>query len=48
MALVAHYELEKHQMDVKNVFLNGNLNENIYMAQPESFVLENSQDKVCK
>jgi len=34
MALVAHYDLELHQMDVKIVFLNGNLEDNVYMDQP--------------
>ena len=32
MALVAYYDLELHQMDVKTGFLNGDLEENIYMA----------------
>jgi hypothetical protein len=32
MALVPHYDLELHQMDVKTVFLNGNLQENICMT----------------
>ncbi|RVW17709.1 Retrovirus-related Pol polyprotein from transposon TNT 1-94 [Vitis vinifera] len=35
MALVAHFDLELHQMDVKTAFLNGNLDEDIYMEQPE-------------
>ncbi|CAD5192656.1 unnamed protein product, partial [Musa acuminata subsp. malaccensis] len=34
MALVAHYHLELHQMDVKTAFLNGDLDEEIYMEQP--------------
>ena len=34
MALVAHYDLELHQMDVKTAFLNGDLDDNVYMAQP--------------
>jgi hypothetical protein len=32
MALVAQYNLELHQMDVKMTFLNGDLYENVYMA----------------
>nr|KYP47763.1 hypothetical protein KK1_030595 [Cajanus cajan] len=38
MVLVAHYDLELHQMDVKIVFLNGDIEETIYMMQPENFV----------
>ena len=38
MALVAHFDLELHQMDVKTAFLNGNIDETIYMVQPENFV----------
>jgi hypothetical protein len=34
MMLVAHYDLELHQMDAKMTFLNGDLLENVYMAQP--------------
>ena len=34
MTLVAHYDLELHQMDVKTAFLNGDLHEDVYMAQP--------------
>ena len=34
MALVAHFDMELHQMDVKTVFLNGDLNEEVYMMQP--------------
>jgi hypothetical protein len=37
LALVAHYDLELHQMDVKTTFLNGDLNEVVYMDQPLGF-----------
>ncbi|RVW51060.1 Retrovirus-related Pol polyprotein from transposon TNT 1-94 [Vitis vinifera] len=47
MALVAHYDLELHQMDVKTVFLNGDIDETIYMVQPENFVSEDSKNMVC-
>jgi hypothetical protein len=32
MALVAYYDLEMHQMDIKTTFLNIGLVENVYMA----------------
>ena len=40
MALVARYDLELHQMDVKTAFLNGDLYESVYMAQRKGFVME--------
>ncbi|RDY00868.1 hypothetical protein CR513_15882, partial [Mucuna pruriens] len=42
MALVAHFDLELHQMDAKIVFLNGDIDETIYMMQPENFVSNES------
>ena len=47
MALVAHYDLELHQVDVNTVFLNGNIDETIYMVQPENFESNNSKQLVC-
>jgi hypothetical protein len=35
-------------MDVKITFLNGNLDEEVYMDQPEGFVLPENERKVCK
>jgi hypothetical protein len=43
MTLVAHYDLELHQMDVKTVFLNGDLQESVYMAQPKGFIIEGKE-----
>ncbi|RDX68205.1 hypothetical protein CR513_52825, partial [Mucuna pruriens] len=48
MALVAHFDLELHQMDVKTAFLNGDIDETIYMMQPENFVSNESKSMVCK
>jgi hypothetical protein len=48
MALVAHYDLELHQMDVKTAFLNGDLYETIYMAQPEGFVVNGKEQMAYK
>ena len=48
MALVAHYALELHQMDVKTAFLNGDLYENVYMAQPKGFVVEGKKHMGCR
>jgi hypothetical protein len=48
MALIAHYDLELHQMDVKIVFLNGVLQENVYMAPLEGFVEEDKEHMGCK
>jgi hypothetical protein len=47
MTLVAHYNLELHQMDVKTTFLNGDLYENVYMAQHKGFVIEENESLRC-
>ena len=48
MALVAHFDLELYQMNVKIAFLNGSIDEEIRMVQPESFKAKGSQYLVCK
>lgn len=48
IALVAHFDLELHQMDVKTSFLNDDLNEEVYMQQPEDFVTSSNEHLICK
>ena len=48
LSIVAYLDYEIWQMDVKTAFLNGYLEENIYMMQPEGFVAKGQQQKVCK
>ena len=43
MALVVHFDLDLHYMDVKIVFLNNDIDETIYMVQPENFVSEDAK-----
>nr|GEW89291.1 hypothetical protein [Tanacetum cinerariifolium] len=48
MARAAYYDYEIWQLDVKIAFLNGYLDEDIYMVQPEGFVDPKYLRKVCK
>ena len=48
MAIVAHFDLELHQMDVRTTFLNGDLVEDVYMYQPICFEEVGKEHMVCK
>jgi len=47
LPLVAHYDLELQQMDVKAYFLYGDLEKEVYMNQPERFVSTGKENLVC-
>nr|GEU55614.1 hypothetical protein [Tanacetum cinerariifolium] len=47
-AFVAHKNMVVYQMDVKTVFLNGNLREEIYVSQPNGFVDPNNPNHMLK
>ncbi|GKD33994.1 retrotransposon protein, putative, ty1-copia subclass [Tanacetum coccineum] len=48
ISIATYYDYEIWQIDVKTAFLNGYLDEDIYMVQPEGFVDPNHPRKVCK
>ena len=43
LSIIAHYDYEIWQMDVKIAFLNGNLEEEIYMMQLEGFIAKKQE-----
>jgi hypothetical protein len=48
LSYACHKRFKVYQMDVKSTFLNGDLNEEVYMEQPEGFELSDNPDLVCK
>ncbi len=45
LSLASIYNLYVHQMDVKTVFLNCDIEKEVYMEQPESFILPRNERK---
>ncbi len=48
LSFAVQNNLHVHQMDVVTAFLNGHLDEEIYMEQPEGFVKPGEEHLVCK
>ncbi|GMP87678.1 hypothetical protein CsSME_00039951 [Camellia sinensis var. sinensis] len=48
LALVAQFDLELAQLDVKTAFLHGDLEEEIYMSQPDGFKIAGKENWACK
>lgn len=48
LAASANEEMHVHQMDVISTYVQGELNDEIYMEQPEMFVKRGHEEKVCK
>ena len=48
LALVAQYELDLDQLDVKTAFIHGDLDEEIYMTQPMGLKTAGKENMICK
>ena len=48
LGMAATMDLEIEQLDVKTAFLHGDLEEEIYMEQPEGFMVAGKEHLVCK
>lgn len=47
LSLVAQFNLETEQMDVKTTFLHGELEETIFVEQPKCFEVHKGKNMVC-
>ena len=48
IAIATLHNLDIHQKDVKPAFLNDELNEELYTEQPERFIVNGQERKVCR
>ena len=48
MALAAKMKWKLHQMDVKIAFLNGIIEEEVYIDQPQGFDAKDPSTRVCR
>ena len=48
LGMVAVENLHLEQLDVKTEFLHGDLKEDLYMIQPEGFIVQGQENLICK
>ncbi|KAL0324640.1 UNVERIFIED_CONTAM: Retrovirus-related Pol polyprotein from transposon TNT 1-94 [Sesamum calycinum] len=48
ITLASIHNLVIHQMDVKTIFLNRDLDKEVYMKQPKGFIMPGNEHQVCK
>ena len=48
MAIVDHFDLEFHHMDMKTALINRDLVEDVYMSQPTGFEEVGKEHMICK
>ncbi|CAH9073771.1 unnamed protein product [Cuscuta epithymum] len=48
ISLAATHDWQLHQLDIKNAFLHGDLQEEVYIEQPPGFVAQGEYGKVCR
>ena len=48
LALACRHNLFLRHIDIKGAYLNGKLEEDVYMRQPEGFIAEGTENLVCK
>jgi hypothetical protein len=48
ISLAASMGYKLHQMDVKTTFLNGEIEEEVYIEQPDGFVIHEHKSHVCR
>ena len=48
LALAVYKSFKIYQMEVKSAFLNGNLEEEVFIEQPDGFILSDDPNMVCK
>jgi hypothetical protein len=48
LSYACYKNFKVYQMDIKLTFLNGDIDEDVYVEQPEGFSLTDNHDYVCK